>query len=145
MNAKKCPYDIDEFETFGVMGRGHKTSDSPAYLAFTRDQRTGALRVRLSVSASTVESMHEAMDFDDRLEYRVSESARAIALLPACDGGVMLSYPSKNKGTRCSISVSKASRALRGMFGECHYVYLIPEFYDGVTVFRPSGRVEGGE
>ena len=68
-----------------------------------------------------------------------------IALLPACGGGVMLSYPSKNKGSRCSISVSKASRALRSMFGECHYVYLIPEFYDGVTVFRPSGRVEGGE
>lgn len=138
-----CPYDIDKFESFGTPGKGHKTSGSPAYLAFTRDARTGAPRVRLSLSSDVVKRMHECMEFEDRLEYRVSKSARAIALIPSPDG-VMLSYPSKNKGTRCSISVSKASRTLLDMFGEFHYAHLIPEYYDGVTVFRPSGKVEGG-
>lgn len=138
-----CPYDIDKFESFGTPGKGHKASGSPAYLAFTKDARTGALRVRLSVSADVVKRMHECMEFDDRLEYRVSKSARVIALIPAADG-VMLSYPSKRKGTRCSISVTKASKVLADMFGECHYVHLIPEYYDGVAIFRPSGKVEGG-
>ena len=144
MTLMECPYDIGTFEAFGRGGGGHKANGSPAYLAFTRDKRTNALRVRLSVSEGVVRSMHECMDFDDRLEYRVSKSARAIALIPAGDGGVALSYPSKNRGTRCSISVCRASKLLLEMFGECHYVHLIPEYYDGVTIMRPSGKVDGG-
>ena len=140
----ECPYDIDTFETFNEDRRGHKTNGSPAYLAFTRDKRTNVLRARLSISADVAKSMHECMGFDDRLEYRVSKSARAIALIPADEGGVVLSYPSKKGGTRCSISVGKASKSLQDMFGKHHYVHLIPEYYDGVTIMRPSGKVEGG-
>ena len=140
-----CPYDLDSFERFDVEGgRGRISPYGAAFLAFTKDRRTGTIRARLSLSKETVDSMHAHMEFDDRVEYRVSETARVIALLPS-ENGVKLSYPTekKKRGNRASVSVGRACELLRKMFGNCHFVLLTPKYYNGSTIFQPTGKTIG--
>ena len=143
MKSNACPYDLDSFETFDVTSKGKQVSKSPAYLVFSQTTKNG-LQARITLSQETVQKMHDCMEFDDRVEYRVNETLRVIALLPKEDG-VKLSKPSskKKRGTRYSISVCKAKDPLKDMFGAYHIVYLVPEYFDGVTILRPTGETEG--
>lgn len=140
MKLGRCPYNLDQFDTFDVSRRG-KERDG-AYLILKREGRSKRLTARISIPGDVLSEMHKCMDFDDHLEYRISKSARAIALLPG-PNGAKLSSSSKIDGGRNSISMSKAVGTLRDMFGNTHYTYMMAEYYDGVTILRPTGKTEG--
>lgn len=138
----KCPYNLEQFETFGNTTRRDRRSRKGAYLVFKRDPRNNSIGARLSLPSAIVDEMHECMGFDDYLEYRISKSARAIALMPG-PNGVKISRPSESKGDRGSMSMNVAADTLYEMFGNSHYIYLMVEYYDGVAILRPTGEAEG--
>lgn len=141
----KCPYKIEQFETFK---NTRKRDDGPiqdAYLIFTRNPSNNRVGVRLSLPPDMVDEMHKCMDFGEYLEYRINKTARVIALMPG-PYGVKLSLPSrkqKTRGDRRSMSMYRAKDMLCDMFGYSQYVYLMAEYYDGVVILRPTGETEG--
>lgn len=142
MQKIRCPYNLEQFETFDNMAKRRTKSGKCPYLVFKRNSRSNNVNARLSLPSTVIEAMHECMDFGDYLEYRISRSASAIALMPG-PNGVKLSRPSDKRGDRGSMSMSRAADMLCEMFGNSHYTYLTVEYYDGVVILRPTGETEG--
>lgn len=138
----KCPYNLEKFQTFEGGSRRKKAQGENAYLVLKRDVRNRNINARLLLPESVIVAMHECMDFEDFLEYRVSRSAGAIALVPG-PNGVKISRQSNNKGNRGSMSVCRAADLLHEMFGDSHFIYLMVEYYEGVVILRPTGETSG--